>query len=160
AGKKWAEIESAINRLPDPTTLEIRVIKTIGILRVIGEIGRIKPSRELLNFALVDETVTREEVAKTLESLEKRSIIIYRRYSESFSLWEGSDLDIEEKMQEAFSQIDIKESLAFSLTKHFNSRPMLARHHSFRTGTTRIFEVRYADVQGFADTLNKPLLEA
>src|SRR5207253_1343991 len=84
----------------------------------------------------------------------------YRRHSEAFSLWEGSDIDIEERLKEARSHIDLNESFTFSLTKHFHPRPMVARHHSFRTGTLRIFEVRYADAQNFSDVLNKPLGEA
>ena len=36
-GKKWAEIESAINQLADPSPMVIRLIKTIGLLGVVNE---------------------------------------------------------------------------------------------------------------------------
>ena len=36
-GKKWAEIESAIARLPEPSPMTIKLIKTIGLLGIVGE---------------------------------------------------------------------------------------------------------------------------
>ena len=36
-GAKWAEIESAIERLPDPSPMTVKLIKTIGLLGIVGE---------------------------------------------------------------------------------------------------------------------------
>ena len=43
-GKMWAEIESAISRLADPSAMEVKLIKTIGVLSIVGEvIPNLKP---------------------------------------------------------------------------------------------------------------------
>ncbi len=160
SGKKWAEIESALNRLANPSSLQVRLIKTIGLLRTIGDLCNIKPSREFLKFALADNQNAPEDVELALEQLQNRSIIIYRHHSDGFSLWEGSDVDIEDRLAEARAHVDPNESLASSMAKHFKPRPMIARHHSFRTGTLRFFEVRYTDRFGFEDALNEPLADA
>lgn len=158
--KRWAEVEAALNRLVDSAEIEIRLVKTIGLLRVIGDVGNLKPSREMLQFALADGEVTSEDVNAGLERLQQRSVIVYRRHSESYSLWEGSDIDIDDRVAEARSKIDPNESLALSLTKYFRPRPLVARHHSHRTGTLRYFDVRYVDLQGLDKALNEPLKES
>ncbi len=159
-GKKWAEVESALNRAKDASLLEIRLIKAIGVLRIVGDIGALKSSHAVLEFAFEDETIDASDVGQALDRLQQRSIIIHRRYSNAFSLWEGSDVDIESKLREARLHVDPNESLVQSLTKYFKPRPIVARRHSFETGTLRYFEVRYVDLATFDDALNEALGEA
>ena len=156
-GKKWAEIESALNRAKDATELEIRLIKAIGLLRIIGDIGPLTSSHIVLEFAFENEKIKASDVAQAIERLQQRSIIIHRRYNNAFSIWEGSDIDVEAKLTEARTHIDPNESLAHSLTKYFKPRPVVARRHSLETGTLRFFGVRYVDITGFDAALNEPL---
>src|SRR6185436_14223325 len=100
------------------------------------------------------------EISEALERLQHKSVIVFRRYNNAFSLWEGSDIDIEAKLKEARKHIDPNESLAESLTKYFRPRPVVARRHSLETGTLRFFSVRYADVTNFEKAVNDPLEEA
>ena len=54
-GAKWAEIESAIERLPDPSPMTVKLIKTIGLLAIVGESSvNLKASKALLRYALDD----------------------------------------------------------------------------------------------------------
>ena len=53
--KKWAEIESAIERLPDPSPMTVKLIQTIGLLGIVGEVSlNLKASKALLCYALDD----------------------------------------------------------------------------------------------------------
>src|SRR5262249_331008 len=100
-GKKWAEIDSALNRSKDATELEIRLIKAIGLLRIVGDIGALTSSHAVMEFAFEDEKTKRVDISQALERLQQQSIVVYRRYNDAFSLWEGSDIDIEAKLKEA-----------------------------------------------------------
>ena len=54
-GEKWAEIESAIERLPDPSPMTVKLIKIIGLLGIVGEASvNLKASKALLRYALDD----------------------------------------------------------------------------------------------------------
>ena len=161
-GKKWAEIEFAINRLPAPCPMAIRLIKTIGLLSVVGDaIPNLKASEALLYYALDDNT---EEFAREFETalttLEKRSIVIYRRHRNAYTIWEGSDIDIEAKIREAATYVDTKVSLATDLARYMQTRPLVARRHLFETGTLRYFAVRYTDIENFDADLREPLGDA
>ena len=161
-GKRWAEIESALDRLPDLSAMPAKLIKAIGVLSVVGEaIPNLKASEDLLRYALDDNT---EEFSHKFETaltiLKNRSIAIYRRYNKAYALWEGSDIDIEAKLREAERHIDTKNALATDMSRYLPTRPLVARRHLFETGTLRHFAVRYTDLENFDADMEKPLDDA
>ena len=161
-GKKWAEIESAINRLPNPSEITVKLIKTIGLLGITGEvITSLKASKKLLHYALDDNSETfTEEFYFALTELEKHSIINYRRYNDTFTIWEGSDINFEAKLREAATHVSATTALATNLSRYMRTRPLVARRHLFETGTLRYFTVRYTDFDHFDVDLRTPLDDA
>ena len=165
-GTKWAEVESAIERLPNPSPMTVKLIKTIGLLGIVGEGSvNLKASKALLCYALDDGTETlNDETAESFESalamLEGRSIAIYRRYNDAYSLWEGSDIDIEARLREARAHLDPNLRLPTALSTLIQPQPLIARRHLFVTGTLRYFAVRYTDLEGFDTDLQMPSDEA
>ena len=157
-GKKWLEIDSAINQLENPSELTVKLIKTIGILNIISEpIPNLKASEKLLCYALDDNTNEYNSSFKdVLASLKKRSIAIYRRYNNIYALWEGSDIDIEEKLREAERHIGADVPLANELNRYVATRSLVAQRHLYLTGTLRYFSIRYTDYENFEDELSKP----
>ncbi len=161
-GKKWAEIESALDRLPDPSSMQIQLIKTIGVLNIVGEvIPNLKASEQLLHYALDDNTERfTSEFEIALAALKERSIVIYRLYNKAYALWEGSDIDIEAKLREAERHIDTQGALAADLSHYLPTRPLVARRHLFETGTLRYFVVRYTDLENFDADLEESFEDA
>ncbi|RKU33145.1 hypothetical protein C6496_22785 [Candidatus Poribacteria bacterium] len=161
-GKKWAEIESALDRLPDPSSMQIQLIKTIGVLNIVGEvIPNLKASEQLLRYTLDDNTERfTSEFETVLATLKERSIVIYRLYNKTYALWEGSDIDIETKLREAERHIDTQGTLAADLACYLPTRPLVARRHLFETGTLRYFAVRYTDLENFDADLEESLEDA
>ncbi len=165
-GAKWAEIESAIERLPDPSPMTVKLIKTIGLLGIVGEASvNLKASKALLRYALDDgmenfQNEVNESVESSLAMLEGRSIVIYRRYNDAYALWEGSDIDIEARLREARAHLDPNLRLPTALSTLMQPQPLIARRHLFVTGTLRYFVVRYTDLEGFDEDLQMPSDEA
>ena len=164
-GEKWAEIESAIERLSDPSPMTVKLIKTIGLLGIVGEGSvNLKASKALLRYALDGGAETFQNEAygavesfeSALAMLEQRSIAIYRRYNDAYALWEGSDIDIEARLREAASQLDPNLRLPSALSTLMQPQPLIARRHLFVTGTLRYFAVRYTDLEGFDADLQMP----
>ena len=161
-GDKWVEIEMAINRLTDPSPTLVKLIKTIGLLSIIGEVStNLKASKRILRYALDNHTAEfNQEFDTALKTLEKRSIVIYRRYNDVYALWEGSDIDIEALSREAEGHLDPNERLMTYLSKLTPPRPLIARRHLFEKGTLRYFNVRYTDLENFDANLSEPLDDA
>ena len=160
--KNWVEIESAINRLPEPSKVMVKLIKVIGLLNITGEvITNLKASKKLLYYILDDNTKSfPKEFDLGLNELIKNSIITYRSYNDTFIIWEGSDFDIEEKLREAKTNVDTYASLGANLSRYLPNRPLVARRHLIQTGTLRHFTVRYTNLEKFEIDLKEPYNDA
>ena len=156
-GRKWAEIESALNRLVNGSALEIRLIKTAGLLGLLGELGNLKSSRRVLHFSLDPYGTNDKAINEGLDSLQRKSIFTERRFNDTLVIWEGSDVNLDERFQTAELNIDSTVSLAASLTKHFRPRPIVAKRHSYKTGTLRYFDLVYCDAENIEDVTRQEL---
>src|SRR5205085_616959 len=93
---------------------------------------------------------------KAHRSLLKNSLIVERKYSGTVALWEGSDIDLDERLKEADRRVAEGASLAQKVNQLWSPRPLVAKRHSFQTGTLRYFMVRFADVSNFSKSLEVP----
>lgn len=142
-GRRWLEISDALERTPDLILEEVKVLKTIGLLGILGEISFMHPTYEFISLALSDE-INNDSVQACLASLQKRSLIVYRRYNKTYKIWEGSDVDIEARLDEGRRKTQGL-LLAEDLQNFLLKRPMVARRHSHELGAMRFFELRYLD---------------
>lgn len=141
-GKRWAEVQSALDRLPEAGPLEVRLAKTIGLLQALGPAAGVPASAGMLQLAL-KETATDTEIDSALESLVRRSVVVFRRHTGGYALWEGSDVDLDDRVRAARRAIETEQDLAAILTRQVPPRPRVARRHYFRTGTLRYFAAAY-----------------
>lgn len=149
-GKAWAEIESALRRLPrSAEDIDARVLKTCGLISIFGSTAGLRASVSVIGRAIGDEVGARAAIKR----LEKASLLVFRRFKDSYCIWEGSDVDVDALVREGYSRIAPTFSLREILGRFASARHILARRHSFRTGTLRYFEVSY--IQG--DDLRAPL---
>jgi len=153
-GKRWAEIETVLARLPDATSLDLSLVKVIGLLGAMGQWRNLLATDKVLRFAL-HETSPRA-VRRAIIGLKKRSAVIHRRYNKSFALWEGSDIDLDERIRAARGRVDPGKGAAALATEFLAPRPLVAKRHSFETGSLRYFEVRFVGPGQFADIVAQP----
>lgn len=147
-GKLWAEVQSALDRLHDASELEIRVAKIIGLLQALGGAAALPATDGILQAALKG-VAAEAEIAGAFQALKLRSVIVFRRHTGSYALWEGSDVDIDDRLQAARQSVEREQSLAAFLTRQVPPQPLIARRHYFQTGTLRYCEVCYADRSAF-----------
>jgi len=141
--RRWALIDHGLHRIPasaPPVAAEI--VKTVGLLAQYGLSVGLRPTRPLLQQILGD----RPHFADALALLEKESIVVYRRHSAAYGLWEGSDLDLDEIFAEARSRLS-RDALADRLDRVLDLSPAVARAHYIKTGTLRFFESRITSAQ-------------
>ena len=143
-GKLWAEVLSALDRLHDAADPEIRLAKTVGLLQAIGPAAGVFASEPALQLALKG-TATEAEIEQAVRSLSRRSVVVFRRHTGSYALWEGSDVDIDDRLQSARQSVERDQNLAALLARQVPPRPLIARRHYFQTGTLRYFDAVYCD---------------
>lgn len=77
---------------------------------------------------------------------------MYRRHEDAFGLWQGSDVDLEERFEEALEHIGRTEP-ARRLERSVSLRPIVARAHYIEKGTLRYFDVRL--IEGTEEALEE-----
>lgn len=125
-GKLWSEVQTALDRLHDASETEIRLAKTIGLLQALGPAAGIPASAAVLRAALRG-VATDAQVDEGLNTLSKKSVVVFRRHTGSYALWEGSDVDIEDRLLAARRSVEREQSLAEFLKRQVPPQPLIAR---------------------------------
>lgn len=144
-GQRWAELAEARAALSSADPLAYELITAIGTIGALERSSGLRASRAQLAFALRDNPED-EAIGDALRALQGRSLVSYRRHRDSYIIWEGSDLDLDALAQEARRDLGERVALPSLLQLYADTTPRVARQHSYRTGATRTFAVRYVDV--------------
>ena len=135
---RWVEVVTALERFDSPPDAPaVRLLKTIGLLNLMGAQRGLKASRSILELLFGSATGT------LLEQLEAASIIHFRHYNQEYRVWQGSDFDLPGALQQA-----IAERAHWSLVDVLNAlaplKPVVARRATIRTGALRCFRPGFA----------------
>lgn len=149
----WADAAESVERAASLDVGTRRVLKAIALLNTLKE-PRLPASPELLALALDGHGLTAGDVWAALESLEKRRLVVWSRARNSYRLWEGGDVDVEAELSSA------RRSLSAATTVHVASKlcpppRLVARRHSYLTGTMRLVAVRPCSTDRLPATLHE-----
>jgi len=134
-GKRWAEIADALDRLPpDASPIDAALTKAIGMLTLLGDQQRLRPSAKVLAYAVGYPVA---EVEEALARLSAWGVVTYRRYQDAYVLWEGSDVDLDTLWERGMAQISRRHDLASLLRDSGRLKPYVAKRHLHETGTLR-----------------------
>ena len=142
--RRWLEAADVLDRKEGLTELDVALVKTVGMLNALGTFCHLNATRPMVSFGVSGDVSSTESEGR-LEALAKKSVITYRKFNETYRVWEGSDVDVEERISEGHRRTRASLQLADAIQRYLPARPIVARRHSFETGALRYFEVRYAD---------------
>ena len=144
-GRQWAEIDTAIRRLPpEADAIDEQVLKTVGLLGMLGDQVGLRASAEIVAACVGGDGAAE----RALERLKHQSVLVFRQFRDAFQIWEGSDLDLDDLVVRAEGQLPNDFSVAQALQRQAPRTPLVARRHLFETGTLRFFDVRFTDAAG------------
>lgn len=138
--RRWTEVVTALERLGDDNPDAVRVLKTVGLLNLIGAQAGLKASKEILSYCLHDS----DAVTNALEVLQKRAVLQLRKYNNEYRVWQGSDFDLELRLQEERGKLGVF-SLAERLSKQHGGMPIVARKFSIQKGAMHYFTTAFTD---------------
>ena len=120
----------------------------------MGQWRNLLATEKILRFALYDAPP--KKIRPALQGLTKNRAVVYRHYNHSFGLWEGSDIDLDEHIRIARGRIDPSTPTAALAAQFATPRPLVAKRHSFTTGSLRYFDVRFVGPGEFAGIVHEP----
>lgn len=145
-GHRWAQCVEAVERVEASSDrIKISLIKNIAILDFFRNNTGLPASNYVLTSLYnVD---LHEKIDKAVNELKKARIIIYRKYIESWSIFEGSDFDIDEALKNEIKNIS---SLDFNMLSNLTGiRPIVAKKHYHHTGSLRWMEISICTLEEF-----------
>jgi len=143
--RRWAEVVTAVERLGDAPDDQLDLLKTIGLLNIIGVKGGFKASKALLETCGRNKTA----ISRSLKALSDKSIVTFRRFSGEYRVCQGSDFDLEEALEEELNNLG-EFSLASELNGSGTIMPVVARRYTIKSGALRYFLPEFVDEQTYA----------
>ena len=143
SGARWAAAQSALDRAVDCSFEEMQLLKVVGVMNAIGTAGELKATPEILRVMF---GIKQNAAFPALTNLTRRSFLIERKFNGTVGLWDGSDIDLDDRLREASQRLPETTAIAPNLHQFFTPRPLVAKRHSHRIGTLRYFDIRFADI--------------
>ena len=144
-GHRWALAVEAMERCHalGGGELHLRLLETIALTDLFRERSGLVPSRAMLDC--VFPQVESQRMTDALSQLQHWSLVIYRKFNESYSIFEGSDFDIDDAVGRA---LDTMEDTDFALLNDIaDLRQIVAKRHYHETGALRWYDVAIAPLE-------------
>ena len=147
--RRWAEVVTAIDGAENADGLQEAnatsnppavLAKAIGVLNLISRSDGLKASDGVLGLLYKNKRTFADTVKRLLDA----SIVQYRRFSDEYRVWQGTDFDIDQQTKLERDKVGQFE-LAAALDDRLQAAPFVARRHAIDTGTLRYFNVTFVD---------------
>lgn len=143
----WSAIRIGIERVnnlfDELSNDALKIVKTIGLLNIFGLAGSKIDSNFLINYCI--HAIGIDNAGEIINHLEKKQIIRFRKFNESYILFEGTDLDLEKELQEAGSKLQLQTTIVSYLERYFDFPVIPVKKYFFKTGTPRFFIFKLTD---------------
>jgi len=132
----WHTAIEAINKCQARgfSDMHLNILKTIAIIDLLNSSSGLVSNIDILAtiFSIID-------VNNILEDLKKLSVIIFKKHTNAYSIYEGSDFDIDKAIEEAYSNenyFNIEK-----LSEIANFKPIIAKRYYHKFGSLRWFDI-------------------
>lgn len=153
-GHRWSMAVEVVERCAGigASELHVTLLKTIAIIDLFRERSGLMATAELMSTA-VPERASRN-VAKLLRDLTVWSFILLRRHVGAYTIYAGSDFDLEGALTEGLAslrEVNFRELRALA-----GLQPILAKRHYHETGALRWFDVDLVPLADVAAVASGP----
>lgn len=143
----WNQIDSMIDSFIANSDLEIKILKTIGLLNLINS-NDLLATEQLVTLAVAgSDQCVRKQVQQSILNLQKVKRVIYNRgVAGGLCLWPHTSVDIEQAYENSAKAVGSITNVAQYIKDNIHQRPIVARKHYIETGNLRFFNVHYVGV--------------
>lgn len=151
-GHRWAQAVEAVERAEakGADEIELALSKILALIDIFRGASGLMATDEVLHTTI--EAIPEAKLVTALEKLSQWRVAVYRKHIPSWTVFEGSDFDIDQAVSKAratFVGVDTA-----TLTSMANLNPIVAKRHYHETGTFRWMGVSLHTLQE-AERLNE-----
>ena len=146
----WGVIDSIISSYLPDDSLELEVLKTVGVLNLLNAHDLI-PTEELVERAVKSRRNTLNRVRDIIDKLKNKKHLLYDRgVAAGLCLWQHTSVDLDSAYEKAERAIVRSESVSYYIIDYLDSRPIVASRHYIQTGNLRYFEIQHLSGSEFS----------
>ena len=153
----WNLIGSTIDTISAEKSLELRILKTVGMFNLIDTLPIYAATEDAIVAAVADEArnITAAEVRACVKTLKTSHTLYFRGVANGFCLWSNASVNLESAYEQAVRALGKTppERVSPLLQSYLETRPLVARRHYIETGNLRHFEVRFVPVADLATSI-------
>lgn len=151
-GHRWAMATEAIDRCEarGGDVLQIKLLKSISLIDLFKERSGLMPSFDVIRTCA--KSANKTVVKDALKQLQEWSLIVFRKFTDSYAIYAGSDFDIDDAVRNALAfmrEVDFRKLQSIS-----ELQPILAKRHYHETGALRWFDVEISPVQDLSQRID------
>lgn len=144
-GHRWSQALEAVERAEAKTgdPLQVSLIKNIAVIDLFRNGSGLAADAAVLGALFYDRT--REELEAALQKLAALKVALYKSYTGAWSVFEGSDFDIDAAIAQALAGspgIDYGR-----LSQLMGLHPVVAKRHYHETGSMRWMELTLCSIE-------------
>lgn len=148
-GHRWATALDALHRAEnrDASPAHIALLKTIALIDLFKDRSGLTATFDVVSTALASTV----DVEALLADLKAWSVVVYRAHVGAFSIYAGSDFDIDaavDDVRRTGVTVDFQR-----LARQASLQPILAKRHYEHTGALRWFEVELTPLDRVAERI-------
>ena len=150
----WSVVDSIISGYASGESLEIEVMKTVGMLNLLNA-NDLLPTETVVVQAVAG---TREDlhidVRDAIETLKHEKRVLYDRgIAGGLCLWPHTSVDLNAAYKNAQRTVGSIQGVSERIKAYLEPRPIVARRHYIQTGNLRHFEIQYLSASEFAQSM-------
>ena len=139
---KWSLLRNSLDRvaleLADNIEGAKKIVKTIGLLNILGASAANVNDDLLLTYGSV--ALGLEDTKGIIDLLLKKKIIRYQKYNERYKLFEGTDIDIDQLIEDKRISSEAIVDIIAELKGKFKLDIVPAKAITYKIGTPRFFK--------------------
>ncbi len=120
-----------------------QLIKVIGLLNMFSKASIIIDEKFLIGYCRL--ILGQKDTEEVLRKLSQKKLIRFRKHSNRFILFEGTDVDIEHAIDEAGNIVGNVANISHLLNQYFKFPVIPAKKFQIEYGTPRFFEIKVSD---------------
>ncbi len=139
----WYLAEHRLKQYGVKDRLKIELLQTITLIHTFKLANIIKTNKDYLVLSLMDR-YTKDEIEEEIEFLHKDGFLLFQEKTQSFSLIEEANIDINRELENRLAQ-NSNLNLEKELNKFILNKNVVAKRYFSEYGSKKSFEKNYVD---------------
>jgi len=134
----WENTQIALQKIKKDENHKKKLLKSLAIIQAVNNYSEVSPSKEILKFAL-KHTISENGFNQIFDELIEKKIILERKSIDQIDFFDGSEINVNELIEEKIKQNTDRFNPNYILEQYFNPAPIYPKKYNDKYKMKRYF---------------------